>query len=470
MLPAKIEEWIVDGKWVPRSPGKIRSPFSPNPEMDIPPKQWKSGALLTCPATRRRFRIPEDKLFPSLELERAAVTFALSQPEASEDVAAETLEREFPGTTPPQVQSIWERHALGTILERRHNVQAAEVLPDHPGTVRSPYGSRPRLEVPPEEWIQPGATLHCPETGRAFVLPGDLPPLQARVVPEEPGMVASPFAPDVTFQVAPDTWKPGARLSCPQTGRPLQMPTALPEWNPVGTVMSDQPGKVVSPFGERLPMQVSGADWVAGGRVTCVHSGYDFALPKVIPPMTGTVVTGKAGVALSPYAPNSEAQVTRKRWVPGGGAVCPRTGRLFLLPQTLPVWKSKPFPWKLVAVPVILLIAGIVWLVNQKTETGANQAGTAAPGPAVWPQRFIFLGIVPEPPQGSIALVADATEKNIPFTKDDASMISVNLETLLKDKAILEAKALQLKITVQVMRRNWSRSRRPRQRKKRIPK
>ena len=336
VLPSKIEEWLVDGTWLPGFPGRIRSPFRSHKEVDITPGQWKRAGLVTCAETGRRFRIPDDPLFPPLALEKEAVHHGLAEPDQSEAEAAKALLRKYPGTTAAQVQSIWNRHGLGSAEDRRGKIKTGEIVVDSPGTVRSPYDSRQTVEVPAAQWVQPHAMLHCPETGRPFILPDGLPPLRARLVPGNPGTLTSPYAPEQPFQISPADWKAGQMIRCAKTNHPLQVPAELPEWIPQGSVDESRPGTVRSPFRNRRDMEVEGLEWIPGATVTCQETGYKFALPAKLPPLRGKLVEGGLGHVLSPYSPGFEIAVTPNLWKPGGLITCQKTNRAFTLPPDLP--------------------------------------------------------------------------------------------------------------------------------------
>ena len=232
ILPPDIDEWQVDGFWVPGSPGKIRSPFAPHPEFEVPLDQWCAGGSVDCPATARRFRIPEETLFPSLALEKAAFRYGQTKPESTSEAAAQALFAVHPGVTSTQVQAIWERHGMGRLDDRLRQVQVGEALPEAPGFVRSPYGGRRAVKVPPVRWSEPRAVVRCPETGRPFLMPEGLSPLIAALKRGEPGMVISPYAPEKAFAVDQADWTPGREIKCPHTGQRLRLPRTLPEWNP----------------------------------------------------------------------------------------------------------------------------------------------------------------------------------------------------------------------------------------------
>ncbi len=379
VLPSDLEEWLVDGMWVPGVPGRIRSPFRSSPEVEVPAEQWISGGMVTCPASGRRFRIPKCEPFPSLDLEKAAVQFAFANLEATQEVAAEALILKYPEATATQIGAIWERHQLTTLEQRQASEQTAEALPDAPGYVRSPYGARPRVEVPPALWVQSGSAMVCPTTGRRFRLPADLPPLEAQLVASDPGMVISPFFPERPFQLSPAQWKPGELIQCPETKQPLKMPAHLPEWKPVANVKEGHPGLAFSPFGHKRAMNVRAAHWGPGGIVTCAETGYQFVLPDRLPPMTGTVVGGAPGRALSPYAAAAEVQVPRPHWKAGTQLICPKTGRTFLLPEGLPAWANSPPLWQGAAIAAgVLLLAGIGFFARHFMSRAAHTtAGTA---------------------------------------------------------------------------------------------
>ena len=395
VLPAALEEWLPDGQWVPLSPGRVRSPFAPHPEIDLTPAQWRPRQVLVCPATRRRFRAPIHSAFPSFEFEQDAVQRALAEPQVSEAEASRALKARHPGATPEQVQSVWVRHGLGTTRERQGAEQIGKVILERPGIVRSPYGSRPAVEVPPAQWAEPNAVLRCPETGRPFRLPGNLPPLRPKMVPDEPatiagdkpykpmllavlvpgepGRIISPYAPDESFKITPDDWQPGRQVRCQRTGNALQMPASLPDWTPEATLQEDKLATVRSPFGHHLPMSIPGPQWLGGARISCQETGRSFLLPATLPPLTATAVENRPGWVLTPYAPGREVPVPHRLWTPGAPAPCKATGRNFLLPSALPAWKKRSFPWKIAAAAAaVVAVAGVgvgVWPSKPKRPT-----------------------------------------------------------------------------------------------------
>ncbi len=359
-LPAVLEEWILEGVWEPGAPGKIRSPYGPRPTVEISAAQWQPSFVLACPATGRKFRLPAPALWPPLALEHAAVEFALSHIETSPEAAAQVLQPKFSEATPEQVQDIWQRHRLASREDRERSQAPGEAVPDQPGKARSPYGARPVVEVPAADW-KPGASIPCPETGLRFRLPPDLPPLVAVPDPQKPGMVTSPYAPAEPFQVTPDLWKPNQTIRCPTSGQSLRLPATLPQWIPVGAVNEGQPGVVFSPYGRRRAIRVRGADWKPGASAVCLETGFQFSLPQNLPPMTAAAPADKPGRVLSPYS-DREVAVPKTLWQPGGNFVCPETGRIFLLPASLPPFPQGAFPWKPLALAVVVVaLLGAGW-------------------------------------------------------------------------------------------------------------
>jgi serine/threonine protein kinase len=333
-LPADIEEWIVDGEWVPKQPGQIRSPLGLRPVVAVTPDQWKAGGLLTAPGSSRRFRIPEDAVLPSLALEKEAVAQALADPESSDAVAAKALATKYPEATTKLIGAIRARHRLATLEDRQRAQETGEVIPNEPGYVRSPYGAKPRVEVPPAKWVEPGGAMHCPETGRRFLLPTNLPHLIAMLVSGKPGSIVSPFAEDKPYEVEPQDWEPDHVVKCKHSGHALRLPATLPPWRPFAKVADGNEGHVFSPFSPKMEITVPGVDWKPGQILKCHASGKEFVLPEILPPLIAKNV--KAGSVESPYAPGSFFEVAADQWKPGSPIRCPQTQRLFRLPQELP--------------------------------------------------------------------------------------------------------------------------------------
>ncbi len=472
-LPAAVEEWVMDGEWVPGCPGRIRSPYHPHPELDLTAEEWRPRQVLTCPATQRRFRAPISAGFPTLALEKEAVQYALAEPGCTPAEAADALKRQHRMATAVLVQAVWERHDLETVEKRQSNVQTAEVLPDEPGMVRSPYGSRAELVVPPALWMETEASALCPESGRRFLLPAKRPPLLAQLVPGTPGCLISPYAPEEPFRISPDQWQPGRSVRCGHTSQPLQLPRDLPEWLPEGTLQGDLPGVAFSPYGRRGAVRIPASDWLAAARVTCLETGRIFVLPAELPLPTATVDENQLGEVVSPYSRKSTLRVPHRLWKPGVRLICPETKRAFLLPPTLPVWNLRPFPWKAVAgwsAAALIVVGGwsarshfsrplppvnspVVKLEGMKAEaaTGAGQGSTSTqegemPPPPPPPRRVFFVG-------GLDIEGWPATKKDLPKSlrlfhqgKEVALKMENNLLTALLPAALDERPAAEVEL------------------------
>lgn len=398
VLPAVIPEWLVDGEWVMQCPGRIRSPFHPYPEIDLSSEQWRPRQVLTCPVSGRRFRAPITDTFPSLALEKGAVDQAWANPKASEEEAAAILNRSHRGATAETVLDIWTRHGLETVEKRVRNMQLAEILADEPGVVRSPYGSRVRVEVPPPLWAESDASILCPETGKRFLLPETRPLLFAKLLPGAVGSVISPYRTEEPFRVSPDMWQPGHAITCQHTGLRLRMPLELPEWLPDGTLKAEHPGVVFSPYGRNGAVRVVGANWYGGAPVTCLETGRAFVLPPDVPPLVAAVDEKQVGLAYSPYARDRGLRVPHRLWKPGAHILCPTTKRIFLLPDQLPEWKRRSTPWKplVSAAAVVAILAGGVWLavqhLHKPVQHSQDPVIVLTSDPFVFPQRVAFTG------------------------------------------------------------------------------
>jgi hypothetical protein len=152
-LPDTLPEWLPDVHWIPRRPGRVRSPHNPAAEIDVAPAQWQSGAVLICPSTHRRCRVPVVEDFPSLELEKGAVFFAARLPEKQAAEAAEALSRPGQSVSVATVQAIWDRHQLSTGDERR--AFRTEIFPEPAEkTTSAPVPRQPRpAPKKPTRWL-----------------------------------------------------------------------------------------------------------------------------------------------------------------------------------------------------------------------------------------------------------------------------------------------------------------------------
>ena len=354
LLPPNLPDWTPEGS--ASKPGRVLSPYPPHPEVAVPPAQWRPGERLVCPSTHRPFVLPN--VLPLFEgtVKRGEPGWVTS-PFSTEP--QKVIPAEWNSGQTLSCRATGRQFAMPSDLERW--ILDGEAIPNEPGFVRSPYGTRPRVQPAPAIYGKPGAEVVCPETGRTFRMPESVPPLLAGLVPGKPGMATTPYDPSRSFPVPPDQWTAGHTLRCPATGCPLRLPPDLPEWIVEASVIPNQAGAVLSPYGRHLRVEVPGTDWFTGARFACPETGRLFALPANLPPMRATPGS-TPGLALSPYETGQVVRVPRSKWIPGGLVVCPSTKRNFLLPEALPPWAGGGFPWKIVApaAAMVLVTVGAV--------------------------------------------------------------------------------------------------------------
>ena len=336
-LPSELEEWIMDGSWLPGLPGYVKSCFSGGGQVELTESTWKPGALVTCPIAKRRFRVPIDATFPSLALEKAAVQYALaSDPNDDENAAAAALKGKHKDATPEMIASIWKRHDLDTPAKRQPKVLGTLVTGE-PGWVVSPL-SGTKQAVPAQVWAQPDSqpiSIVCAESGKRFILPSNRPTLVGNADPKRAGFVISPFAPEQPYQVTPAEWVEGKLLKCPFSGHPFTLPNRLSAWVPEATLVKNKPGSVFNPFSTSSEIiQIKGSEWVPSSVQTT--GSRQFKLPADLPPLLALSVKAEGAEAESPYAPKSFTPVQPDQWTSGASIVCKATKRTFLLPETLP--------------------------------------------------------------------------------------------------------------------------------------
>jgi len=316
----------------------VHSPYDPdNRELPVAPEDWRPGRLVRCPVTGRAMVMPTG--LPVLEAEVVAKHPGhVVSPYLSRDNEVVVQAADWSGG------SVVKCPRSGLDMRLPADLPALEALldPDQPGVVRSPYAPEGApVRLPPSEWVA-GGKLVCAATGRPLGLPADLPALHAEVVPDRPGWVRSPYDPKRTeFAVPAADWIPGRIVPCPATGRGIALPRDLPLLE--GTVDPLRRGVARSPYAA-VTVEVAPSDWVAGGVVRCPRTGQAFRLPAGIPPLDGLVGDDSPGTVRSPYVPTGERfAVKPSDWQPGAILVCPATGRPLRLPDVLP---------HLVAVPV----------------------------------------------------------------------------------------------------------------------
>ncbi len=333
-LPPDIEEWIVDGTWVPGVPGRVHSPFQNGGNVDLTDADWKPGALVTCPVAKRRFRVPVTKDFPTLALEKAAVHRAhIAEPEQTEKDAADALKSEHKGATAAAILAIWARHDLDT-PEKRAPKETGSLIEGRPGFVISPY-NKEELRVEPRVWVQQRASVLC-ASGRRFLLPAGRPHLVGTINAQHPGTVTSPFAPEKPFEVRPWQWKDGEEIKCERSGHLFVLPKNLPAWVPEARLGENKPGAVINPFSPKGEIiTINGPDWKDENILTV--GGKHYKLPRELPPLVARSVNAKGAEAESPYcAPGKFTHIDPDQWVDGGTVICAVTSRAFVLPAILP--------------------------------------------------------------------------------------------------------------------------------------
>ena len=137
-------------------------------------------------------------------------------------------------------------------------------------------------------FFERGASIHCTETGRRFLLPANLPPLAATLDPAKPGWVFSPYDASQSFEIEPAEWEPGRLITCALTGHPLRLPAKLTDWKPEAEIASGPDGEVISPFAPDARITVPGTDWIPGKELRCPKTRKAFQLPPSLPPLVAT--------------------------------------------------------------------------------------------------------------------------------------------------------------------------------------
>ncbi len=335
-LPPDLEEWLVEGTWVAGRPGFVRSCFAGGGLVELNETTWKPGALVTCPNTKRRFKVPEGDKLPSLALEKAAVEYAKrANPSEDEKSAAAALKSKHKEATPELILAIWKRHELDTATKRQPKVLGT-LVPDEPGMVVSPLSGK-KQPVAPEDWAKPDnqtINVACAESGQWFILPPQRSPLRGKVDDKRPGYVISPFAPDQPYQITPAEWVEGKQLTCPYSRHPFTLPNRLSAWIPEATLVEGKPGIVTNPFSPSEVIAIEGTLWVPSS----IHTtkGRQFKLPSTLPPLVARSVRAEGAEAESPYAPNRFTHVESDQWFGGSTVICGVTNREFVLPAQLP--------------------------------------------------------------------------------------------------------------------------------------
>ena len=257
---------------IPGRPGWVRSPYGRR-EQQISGPEWRENAPIKCQSTGRPFQLPGE--LPPLE--------AILIDERFDAVLT-------PYVDPPQEVAVplgkWKPNEeltcalTGRTLRQPPQLPAAiaTVIDDRPGTVRSPYGDHPEVEVKLESW-KPGQLMACPASGQTFALPAVLPPLLA-IPRDTPGSFISPYAPDRPFDLTPSECLPNRKFECPWTDQPLGLPAVLPEqWQFEGAARQADVPEARSPYfeiGNEGWQPLDAADWRPGAIIQCRGTGPGF--------------------------------------------------------------------------------------------------------------------------------------------------------------------------------------------------
>lgn len=319
---------------IPGRPGWVRSPYSRR-EQNVAGPEWRENATIQCQATGRPFQLPGE--LPAFE--------AILIPERFDAVLT-------PYVDPPQEVSVplgkWKPNAelvcatTGRPLRQPQQLPAAiaTIIDDRPGTVRSPYGDQPEIEVKLESW-KPGQLLTCPVSDQTFALSAVLPPLLA-IPGDAPGSFISPYAPDRPFDLPPSQCLPNRKFECPWTDQPLGLPAVLPErWQFEGSVRQAEVPEARSPYFEMESegwQPLDAADWQPGAIIRCRGTGRPFVLPATLPALKVKAGPNPFSV-VSPFPPAETIRIPAKDWIAGAEAsvsLNAGTQCLIALPAELP--------------------------------------------------------------------------------------------------------------------------------------
>ena len=322
-VPAKVASLVPH-----RPAGWIFSPYKPQLEVEVPPMLWQSGAKVACPETGFSCIIPSPLplLVGALVKGRACAVRSPFPPGVEVDVP--------PADWVPSAEIVCPRtlrvFRLPSDIEE---VRLTGILTNLPGSVQSPFAGRPVIKIPPDDWVA-GYDVICPESGRVFFLPDNLPPLEGLVDAKRLFEVKPPFTKAGWMSVDPADWKSGEKLKWKD--KIFVLPPELAEANKEGAAIASKPGMVTSPYRDGLEVAVPAGKWLPGEKIICPATGQPFRLPAKLPSLVGTPVTGKSFTVTSPYDATCQLVVPATKWRPREEVVCPRTGRSFVLPESLP--------------------------------------------------------------------------------------------------------------------------------------
>ncbi|MBP7950835.1 MAG: hypothetical protein KA004_14380 [Verrucomicrobiales bacterium] len=274
------------GEPVPGRSGYVYSPFTPSKKV-VDVRDFKAGEEVRCPLTLKPFIVPD---------------FSKATEEASGLAQQETPK---PG---PEIVSTDPNAGLSPTKE--------EVAPETP-----PEGASEK--TPSQE----PKSAPAPDTGT----PGNGPAVGRRV-PGKPGFVYSPFASQ--YQLVDVVGiAPGVEVRCPYTGKLFRVPDPLPEeavTKPVpATTPSPAPAPQAPPKSEEKQEQPKATPQPAPKETPPAPAGDKPAKTGTLP--TAVWVQQDKGLVQSPFGQSGQlVDVTGK--APGSKAICPFTGKLFLVP------------------------------------------------------------------------------------------------------------------------------------------
>jgi serine/threonine protein kinase len=342
-LPPRLPEWIPEAELAPEGGGGILNPWSADRQvLQVAVMDWVPGQLLAI-GQGRKIRLPAS--LPDWELEAAVLEGGKLRSPFDPDhwIAVE------PADWTPGRKLRCDASGRCFVLPRKLKTAAFEALePASDGTVRSPYGSQARFQVPAHDW-EAGRTVPCPETQRPVRLGADLPLLTGWVDEAHPLQVRSPFDPACWMPVEAGFWTPGAVLTCASTGRAFLMPDKLPLPE---AELGPRPGTVISPYDRSRQIEIPPDLWIERS----IHSdrGHAFRLKSRLPLLEGKIVERKPFTVLSPFGERPEVAVPAADWKPGAQIQCPATGQAFALPadlSTKPLEAILSFPIRWVISP-----------------------------------------------------------------------------------------------------------------------
>ncbi len=399
--PLRMPHRVPPAEAILVEPGVVQSPYGNRPECPIEPTAWKPGELLLCPESEQIFVLPEHLpplVAEALEVPGTFVSpYAPEQPfalDASQCLplrelacpvtgslialpavlptlwifAGEVRQAEIPEARSPYVedegecwQSIpatdWASGATVKCARTGKAFSLPESLPVlrvAPGpkipSVLSPFRPHPAIAVAPEQWIA-GAEITLSlgfGTECRVILPEDLLPIgrvDAGLLASLPqgqnpeargslGVIQSPFDEGCRLEIPGAEWLMGNRFLCPTTERPFWLPEGLPS---LEARLGSDLGTVISPYSNQ-PVEIAAQQWVEGQQVTCPESGSIFVLPAGLPMLEGKIDERTPGRVASPFDSSAVQSVEYFQWKPSLVLDCPRTGREFSLPKSLPEW------------------------------------------------------------------------------------------------------------------------------------